>query len=117
MPVKSLLTYPKSGAIIKSSQSLPIRGKAWTSAVSISAVEYSIDFGESWKPCTLQAAANKFAWQEFNASIDFSQTGYYEVWARATDSEGSTQPIILPGWNPKGYLNNACHRIAIKVQS
>jgi len=23
--------------------------------------------------------------------------------------------MILPGWNPKGYLNNACHRIAIKV--
>jgi hypothetical protein len=22
---------------------------------------------------------------------------------------------VLPGWNPRGYLNNACHRIAVKV--
>jgi hypothetical protein len=22
---------------------------------------------------------------------------------------------VLPGWNPRGYLNNACHRIALLV--
>jgi len=26
-----------------------------------------------------------------------------------------SQPMVLPGWNPKGYLNNACHRIAVQV--
>ena len=36
-------------------------------------------------------------------------------WARATDSAGRAQPMVLPGWNPKGYLNNACHRIAVQV--
>jgi len=36
--------------------------------------------------------------------------------ARATDSNGLSQPMLLPGWNPKGYLNNACHRIAVKVK-
>ena len=41
--------------------------------------------------------------------------GYYEVWSRATDSKGVMQPVVLPGWNPKGYLNNACHRIALRV--
>ncbi|MEL6845807.1 MAG: molybdopterin containing oxidoreductase, partial [Bacteroidota bacterium] len=51
-------------------------------------------------------------WQ---AEIQFPQKGYYEVWARATDSAGVSQPMIVPGWNPRGYLNNACHRIAIKV--
>ncbi|MEE4190334.1 MAG: hypothetical protein V2I66_02080, partial [Halieaceae bacterium] len=41
--------------------------------------------------------------------------GYYEVWARATDSSGVAQPMVVPGWNPRGYLNNATHRIAVKV--
>lgn len=117
MPVKSLITFPKTGAIVKQSQSLPINGHAWTSAGSISKVEYSIDFGKTWKSCELSGAQNKYQWQDFNAEIEFEKVGYYEVWARATDSAGDTQPIILPGWNPKGYLNNACHRIAIKVES
>ena len=116
MPVKSLITYPKSGATIKMSEKLPIRGHAWTSAEAISTVEYSINFGESWHGCNLQKGKNRYAWQRFDAQITFPEEGYYEVWARATDSDGRRQPIILPGWNPKGYLNNASHRIAIKVQ-
>lgn len=115
MPVKSLITYPMTGASIKLSQRLPIRGHAWTSADQVRRVEYSIDFGISWKSCELTRSANRYAWQHFSAEISFPESGYYEIWARATDSDNSTQPMLLPGWNPKGYLNNACHRIAIKV--
>ncbi len=117
MPVKSLITYPKTGATIRLNQSLPIRGKAWSAAKAIQSMDYSIDFGKTWQSCILESGANKFAWQKFSAQIKFPEAGYYEVWARATDSDGDTQPIILPGWNPKGYLNNACHRIAIKVEA
>ncbi|MEM1322909.1 MAG: sulfite oxidase [Bacteroidota bacterium] len=115
MPVKSLLTYPQSGAMIKEGRRLSIRGKAWAGELAAAAVDYSIDFGMTWKPCQLLPAANRLAWQSFSAKVDFPQKGYYEVWARARDSQGSSQPMLLPGWNPKGYLNNACHRIAIKV--
>ena len=115
MPVKSLITYPQSGATIKLSQQLPFKGHAWTAAQNITEVHYSIDFGKSWNECAVSDAANRFAWQQFEAKISFPETGYYEVWSRAVDSDGQTQPIILPGWNPKGYLNNACHRIAVKV--
>lgn len=41
--------------------------------------------------------------------------GYYEVWARATDEKGFQQPMLVPGWNPEGYCNNAMHRIALKA--
>ena len=34
----------------------------------------------------------------------------------ATDSNGRSQPMVVPGWNPKGYLNNATHRIAVRVR-
>jgi len=115
MPVKSLITFPKTGASIKLNQALPINGHAWTSANNISKVEYSIDFGVSWQTCDLSTSENRYAWQQFSAKVKFPETGYYEVWVRATDSDGASQPMLLPGWNPKGYLNNACHRIAIKV--
>ncbi len=115
MPVKSLITYPKSGAMIKEGQKLNIRGHAWAGELEVERMEYSIDFGSTWNSCAIEKPINRLAWQHFNAAIDFPQKGYYEVWARATDSRGVSQPMLIPGWNPKGYLNNACHRIAIKV--
>ena len=115
MPVKSLITYPKSGAIIKEGKSLKINGHAWAGELEINSMEYSIDYGTSWKPASLEKAKNRLAWQHFNATVNFPNKGYYEIWARATDSNENKQPMVLPGWNPKGYLNNACHRIAIKV--
>ncbi|MEX0315787.1 MAG: sulfite oxidase [Allomuricauda sp.] len=115
MPIKSLITYPKSGAIINEGKSLKIRGHAWAGELSVSKVEYSIDFGSTWRVCSLENPVNRLAWQHFSADVQFPQKGYYEVWARATDSQGVSQPMLLPGWNPKGYLNNACHRIAVKV--
>lgn len=115
MPVKSLITYPKSGAIINKGKTLNIRGHAWAGDLEVSKMEYSIDFGSTWKSCVVEKPVNRFAWQHFTASVNFPDLGYYEVWAKATDSKGVAQPMILPGWNPKGYLNNACHRIAIKV--
>ena len=117
MPVKSLITYPKTGATIKKGQQLPIRGHAWSGdGGGVAKMEFSIDFGATWQTCNLDAPANRLAWQHFDAKVDFPQTGYYEVWVKATDSDGISQPMLLPGWNPRGYLNNACHRIAIKVQ-
>lgn len=115
MPVKSLITYPKTGAQIKEGKVLTINGHAWAGELEVSKMEYSIDFGSSWKSCDLDRPVNRLAWQHFSAEISFPKKGYYEVWARATDSQNQSQPMVLPGWNPKGYLNNACHRIAVKV--
>jgi DMSO/TMAO reductase YedYZ molybdopterin-dependent catalytic subunit len=115
MPVKSLITAPKSGGMISLGRSLEVRGKAWAGDLAISQVDVSIDFGMSWQPANLAPPANRLAWQAWSAQIRFPQKGYYEVWARATDSNGLSQPMVVPGWNPRGYLNNACHRIAIKV--
>lgn len=40
--------------------------------------------------------------------------GYNEVWARATDDQGRMRPFAI-AWNPKGYLNNSMHRVAVRV--
>ena len=115
MPVKSLITYPKTGASFPQSRLLEIRGHAWAGELQVSNMTYSIDFGATWRPCELQPPKNRLAWQHWKARIQFPERGYYEIWARAMDSNGVSQPMVLPGWNPKGYLNNACHRIAVKV--
>ncbi|TNF70772.1 MAG: molybdopterin containing oxidoreductase [Bacteroidetes bacterium] len=115
MPVKSLITYPKTGATISHGKNISFRGHAWAGELEVDTMQYSIDFGSTWKECNLEAPANRLAWQHFSGEATFPRKGYYELWARAIDSLGNAQPMVLPGWNPKGYLNNACHRIAVKV--
>jgi len=116
MPVKSLITFPKSGVTHKIGEKFNFRGKAWAGDLKVDQMEISIDFGATWKKVKkLKDPLNRLAWQSWEASVKFPKTGYYEVWARAMDSAGIKQPIILPGWNPRGYLNNACHRIAVQV--
>ena len=53
MPVKSLITYPKTGAMIKKGKSLTIRGHAWAGELEVNKMEYSIDFGSTWNICTV----------------------------------------------------------------
>ena len=115
MPVKSLITYPKSGVIL-SEQKLEVRGQAWAGDLSVSEVHTSIDFGATWQKAILKAPTNRLAWQQWNNLIEFPKKGYYEVWVRATDSNGVSQPMLTPAWNPGGYLNNATERIAVKVE-
>ena len=116
MPVKSVITSPKSGAILDKGRTLELRGHAWAGDLSVKRMEVSIDFGASWQAADLKPAHNRLAWQRWTANVQFPETGYYEVWARATDSSGRSQPMVVPGWNPKGYLNNATHRIAVRVR-
>jgi len=115
MPVKSLITFPKSGVEHASGETFAVRGHAWAGDLEVRAVEISIDFGSTWQKAKLKPPVNRLAWQHWNTTVEFPQAGYFEVWARATDSAGRAQPMVLPGWNPKGYLNNACHRIAVQV--
>jgi DMSO/TMAO reductase YedYZ molybdopterin-dependent catalytic subunit len=115
MPVKSLITRPRSGLEHEAGKALAVRGHAWAGDLEVSEMAVSIDFGATWQEATLDAPANRFAWQHWRAEVTFPTAGYYEIWARATDSAGRSQPMVLPGWNPKGYLNNACHRIAVQV--
>jgi len=115
MRVKSLITYPKSGVTHALNKRFAFRGKAWAGDLEVVAMQVSIDFGASWQSAALEKPINRLAWQKWHAELRFPKPGYYEVWAKATDSLGRAQPTIVPGWNPRGYMNNACHRIAVQV--
>lgn len=115
MPVKSLITFPKSGITQPQTEDMVVRGHAWAGDKAVKAMHISIDFGQTWQKVELSKPVNKNAWQHWQSKLNFPVKGYYEIWARATDENGIAQPMVLPGWNPKGYLNNATHRIAVKV--
>ena len=113
--VISLITFPESGVQTEQRTALALRGHAWAGDREVTQVEVSLDFGATWQKTRLKPPVNRFAWQHFDTELRFPTAGYYEIWARATDSTGHAQPMLVPGWNPKGYLNNACHRIAVQV--
>ena len=113
MPVKSIITSPTTGERQQLGQAFEVRGHAWSGQGNVNKLELSIDFGATWQAASLDAPKNKFAWQQWRAKLTLNEAGYYEVWARATDQTGVGQPAIVPGWNPKGYLNNMQHRIAV----
>jgi DMSO/TMAO reductase YedYZ molybdopterin-dependent catalytic subunit len=115
MPVKSIITSPRTGVEIELGQPLRLRGHAWCGDGSVEAMHVSFDFGATWTPTSLAPPANPFAWQRWEAALELPGRGYYEIWARATDHRGRQQPMVIPGWNPRGYLNNAMQRIAVRV--
>ncbi|MDA9556658.1 molybdopterin-dependent oxidoreductase [Vibrio sp.] len=113
MPVKSIITFPSNNTQLAGNSS-EIRGHAWSGDRTVKSVQISIDFGATWIDAELDKPINNGAWQNFRANITFPQNGYYEVWAKATDDKEVSQPFAI-AWNPKGYLNNSFHRVALTV--
>ncbi|WP_157490692.1 molybdopterin-dependent oxidoreductase [Enterovibrio coralii] len=114
MPVKSLITSPATNTEV-AGNSVTVRGHAWSGDRTVKTVEVSSDFGATWQKAKLAEPANPAAWQTFTADVEFPKPGYYEVWAKATDDQGVSQPFAI-AWNPKGYLNNTFHRVAVLVK-
>ena len=115
MPVKSIITYPKSNSKFSHRNKIHCRGFAWSGNGDVSSVHLSYDYGQSWLKTKLQKPRNTFAWQRWQVDFSLPTKGYYELWARATDKNGKMQPMIIPAWNPKGYLNNAMPRISLNL--
>lgn len=113
MPVKSLITNPETGTRTPD-RSFEVRGHAWAGDRRVTSVHVTTDFGATWQKAKLDDPANPHAWQRWRADVAVPEAGYYEVWARATDDAGISQPFAID-WNPKGYLNNTFHRIAVTV--
>ena len=113
MPVKSLITHPATG-VETANRKIEIRGHAWSGDRLVDRVEISYDFGATWRQANLDLPVNLGAWQNWRTTVTLPEKGYYEVWARAVDDAGEGQPHAIK-WNPKGYLNNSMHRIAVRV--
>lgn len=115
MPVKSLITSPESGrTLADGTRRMTVRGHAWSGDDRVTRVDVTHDFGASWIQADLAEPPHSHSWQTWTADLTFPTHGYYEIWARATNDKGEMQPFTI-SWNPKGYLNNSMHRIAVMV--
>ncbi|MGE0736404.1 MAG: sulfite oxidase [Alphaproteobacteria bacterium] len=118
MPVRAIVTSPANGAeLAAGTRSVALRGAAWAGDKTVAAVHVSIDFGQTWQLAQLRAPRNRYDWQRWTAQVKLPSHGYYEIWCRATDSDGRMQPHAAPNWNPQGYGGNAMHRVAVLVKA
>jgi len=116
MPVRSIITSPANGTELPAgARELSLRGAAWDGDHEIRVVEVSIDYGVTWVKAEMQPAKNRYDWRRWTAQVALPSHGYFEVWSKATDSEGVTQPHIAGNWNPQGYGGNPFHRIAVLI--
>lgn len=112
--VKSMITRPAADATVGVGDNVRVAGHAWAGDRRVVKVNLSTDYGVTWREAKLQPGPNRYAWSRFEATIPFDKPGYYEIWARAFDDAGDAQPFRQP-WNPKGYLGNVIHRVAVRV--
>jgi sulfite oxidase len=116
MPVRSIITNPANGTRLPSgSREVRLRGAAWAGDLEVRRVDLSLDFGATWRQAVLVAPRNRYDWRRWTATLKLPSDGYYEIWARATDSAEKTQPHVAGNWNPQGYAGNPMHRIAVLV--
>jgi sulfite oxidase len=116
MPVRSVLTSLAHGARLPAgTRSLDLRGHAWAGDRTVRAVHASVDYGATWTAMRVDPPANSHAWQRWSGRVALPTDGYYEVWYRATDSEGVMQPHAAANWNPQGYGANPISRAAVLV--
>jgi DMSO/TMAO reductase YedYZ molybdopterin-dependent catalytic subunit len=114
MPVKSLITVPAEGAVLRAGTATDVAGFAWSGHTPVAGVEISVDGGREWRMAPLVPAPDAFAWRRFRFAWTPEAPGPAQLLARAIDEAGQAQPLEAP-WNPKGYCNNQCHRVAVSV--
>jgi DMSO/TMAO reductase YedYZ molybdopterin-dependent catalytic subunit len=111
MPVNSLITAPMQNFTHATNGALQIRGFAWSGHVPLASVAVSADGGNEWQAAHLEDEVERFAWRRFRATFEIAGTGPVELMARTTDIAGRAQPLDSAPWNPRGYGNNAVHRV------
>ena len=91
---------------------ITLQGRTWSGREPVDRVEVSSDGGGSWHDATLEPdAGHRWAWRRF--THEWTATpGRYQLTARATTTNGETQPVAQ-AWNRGGFANNATHAIDV----
>jgi DMSO/TMAO reductase YedYZ molybdopterin-dependent catalytic subunit len=94
MEIKAEIARPVAGDIVPVNSNVRVHGAAWTSDAEITKVELSMDGGSTWNEAKLIGESNPNAWRlwEFDWSTP-ARPQKATLIARATDSDGRTQPV------------------------
>jgi DMSO/TMAO reductase YedYZ molybdopterin-dependent catalytic subunit len=94
LQIKAEIAKPAQGETVPANSSVRVHGAAWTSGGEITKVELSTDGGASWKETELIDKPIQNAWRRWEYQWQTpSQPGKQILIARATDSQGRTQPV------------------------
>jgi sulfite oxidase len=115
LDVKSIFTHPLDGAMTRTGSPIELRGFAWAGEADVVRVDISTDFGRTWTAAVLDNEKAKYAWRRFRYTWKPMQRGSFVAVAKATDSQGRTQPVVA-SWNPSGYMYNVVDKVRINVE-
>jgi DMSO/TMAO reductase YedYZ molybdopterin-dependent catalytic subunit len=91
--IKAEIARPNEGETVPANSNARVQGAAWTSDGEITKVELSTDSGKTWNEAKLLGESKPNSWRlwEFNWKTP-ARPGKATLIARATDSNGRTQP-------------------------
>lgn len=91
--VKAQIARPGYMEAVPSGKAYRIFGAAWGGESEVAKVEVSTDGGQTWADAKLLGEAVLFAWRLWEFAWEVPKAaGGYTLMARATDTEGRTQP-------------------------
>ena len=94
MQTKAEIAQPIDGQTVPANSKVRVHGAAWTGYGEITKVEISVDGGASWSQAKLDAMPTRNAWRLWDYEWHTpAKAGKQTLVARATDSQGRTQPI------------------------
>ena len=114
-----LMSYvldPSPGTTLKAGD-VTVGGVAFNDgAARLESVLVSFDRGRRWQPAEFQTPDSPYAWYQWTTRTTFTP-GVHEIWSRATDALGRSQPIdgsIF--WNPNGYEWTGVFKTEVTVE-
>lgn len=114
--VRSFLTSHAEGTQLKVGAATGLRGIAFDDGHGIRDVVVSEDQGKSWMGAELSAELGRYAFREWTLQYTPKRAGSVELWVRATNRLGQSQPIE-PLWNPAGYMRNCVEPVTLKISA
>jgi DMSO/TMAO reductase YedYZ molybdopterin-dependent catalytic subunit len=112
--VSSLMTNVGDGRRFAADQPVLIKGIAWDGGYGIRAVDVSVDEGRSWQSAELGENHGKYSFRTWQFTYVPRAAGRVSVMARASNSQGTSQPSELI-FNGAGYHNNVVQTIVIDI--
>jgi sulfite oxidase len=113
--VMSVVFAPLAGETVPRGD-VDLKGVAWNDGVvPLTSVRVSLDRGNSWLETQVDASDGPYAWHHWQRRVQLD-SGQHEVWVRAIDAWGRSQPIDgLATWNPGGWDWHGVDRVAFQV--
>jgi DMSO/TMAO reductase YedYZ molybdopterin-dependent catalytic subunit len=112
--IKAIITQPEPEQVLKPGN-ITILGAAYGGEKDVATVEVSTDGGASWQGAEFIGPHEPFAWRQWQYVWSVTQPGRYTILARATTTDGETQPMQA-SWNKLGYNNNGVEEHGIPVE-